>query len=55
MPGLGEKVEYDYGETAGRNFWSDGPLLCPVCSGGNHSMYVLNLIEYRGKVDFSVY
>jgi len=55
LPRLREKVEYDCGEIAGRNFWSDGTLLCPVCNGGNHSMYVLNFIGYRGKVDFAIY
>ena len=55
LPRLREKVEYDCGEIGGGNFWSDGTLLCPVCNGGNHSMYVLNFIEYRGKVDFAIY
>ena len=55
MLGLGVGAEYDYREIAGRNFWSDGTSLYPVCSGGNKSIYVLNFIKYREKVNFTVF
>lgn len=55
MLGLGVGAEYDYREIAGRNFWSDGTSLYPVCSGGNKSIYILNFIKYREKVNFTVF